>query len=338
MAWRAWVPDKPVRRWQAVLLGAALAGVATAIRLALQAPLGRELPFITFFPALIVAAALGGFAGGMACLAAATLGVVLLLPPFESSPAWALGAFWVAGGLVVAVASAMADTVRELRSSRRELTAAQGRLQTLVGELAHRSRNALFVIMSIVSQSARATQSAAEAEQLINARLQAMLRAQDALLQADGVSVGLRPLLDRALEPFDLKRIEIGAAPEIQVEADVAVGLGLLFHELATNALKYGALSQPQGRILIAWTVDADFARFEWREVGGPRIAEPSTKGFGARLLEAALVPQGGKAERRFEPDGVVCELRIPRPARAADPAALPGAVFASRAADEAPG
>jgi two-component sensor histidine kinase len=236
------------------------------------------------------------------------------------------------------VASAMGDTVRELRSSRRELTAAQGRLQTLVGELAHRSRNALFVIMSIVSQSARATQSAAEAEQLINARLQAMLRAQDALLQADGVSVGLRPLLDRALEPFDLKRIEIGAAPEIQVEADVAVGLGLLFHELATNALKYGALSQPQGRILIAWTVDADFARFEWREVGGPRIAEPSTKGFGARLLEAALVPQGGKAERRFEPDGVVCELRIPRPARAADPAALPGAVFASRAADEAPG
>jgi two-component sensor histidine kinase len=337
MAWRAWVPDKPVRLWQGVVLGAALAGAATGIRLVLQAPLGRELPFITFFPALIVASALGGFAGGMACLAAATLGVLFLLTPLEGSAVWALGAFWIAGGLVVAVASAMADSVRELRASRGELTEAQGRLQTLVGELAHRSRNALFVIMSIVSQSARATQSAAEAEQLINARLQALVRAQDALHQADGVSVGLRPLLERALEPFDLKRIEIGTAPEIQVEGDVAVGLGLLFHELATNALKYGALSQPKGRILIAWTVDADFARFEWREVGGPPLAEPSKRGFGARLLEAALVPQGGKAERRFEPDGVVCELRIPRPSRAADPAALPGAVFASRAADEAP-
>ena len=72
-------------------------------------------------------------------------------------------------------------------------------------------------------------------------------------------------------------------------------------------------------------------ARFAWREMGGPAVAEPSKKGFGARLLEFALVPQGGKAERRFEPGGLVCELHIPTPPAAprSGPASAPGALFA---------
>jgi two-component sensor histidine kinase len=318
-------------------LGAALAGVATAARWALQGPLGRELPFITYFPALIVAAALGGFTGGMVCLAAATLAAALWLMSPDVSAVWPLGSFWIAGGLVVAVAAALADSVRELRLSRRKLTDAQEQQQTLVSELAHRNRNALFVIMSIVSQSARAASSAADAERIINGRLQALLRAQEVIHQADGASANLRPLLQRALEPFDLERVVIASAPEVQVESDVAVGLGLLFHELATNAMKYGALSQPQGRILIEWTVaEAGFARFLWREVGGPPVTEPAKQGFGARLLDAALIPQGGKAERRFEAEGVVCELHIPEPGRTAEPAAPPGSAFAGQVPDGA--
>ena len=338
MAWRAWLPDKAMRPWQAALLGAALAGAATAVRLVMPTALGRELPFITYFPVLIVTSALGGFTGGLTCLVAATLGAAYLLVAPDGSAIWALGSFWIAGGLVIAVAAALADSVRELRLSRGKLTQTQAQLQTLVGELAHRSRNALFVIMAIVSQSARAAGSAADAERIINARLEALLRAQEATLQADGASASLRPLLQRALEPFGLERIVIAPAPEVQVEADVAMGLGLLFHELATNALKYGALSLPPGRILIEWTVDAGFARFLWREVGGPPVTAPSKKGFGARLLDTALVPQGGKAERRFEPEGMVCELRIPEPPNAADrrPAPLPGSVFAGHVPDSA--
>lgn len=329
MAWRAWLPDRTVRPWQAALLGAALAAAATAVRVVVLAPLGRELPFIAYFPALIVASALGGLAGGLACLLVATLGAIWLLTPFGREAGWVFASFWVAGGLVVAVAAALTETIGELQASRGKLTEAQDQLQTLVGELAHRNRNALFVIMSIVSQSARAAQSAAEAEQTINARLAALLRAQEVILQTDGASANLHPLLERALEPFDLKRIAITPGPELQVSSDVAVGLGLLFHELATNAVKYGALSVPKGRILVEWTVDSGLARFLWREVDGPPVTTPQNKGFGGRLLEVALVPQGGKAERRFEPDGLVCELSIPDPSRAARPDALPGATFA---------
>ena len=331
MGWRAWLPNRAVRPWWGGLLGAALAGVATAVRVAVDGPLGHELPFITYFPALIIASAVGGFAGGLTCLVVASLVVTFLLAPVGAPPAWALGSFWIAGGLVIAVASALADSVRELRVNRGRLTQTQEQLQTLVGELAHRNRNALFVIMSIVSQSAQAAQSAAEAERIINSRLEALLRAQD-VVQADGASAGLRPLLEKALEPFDLARIAIAPAPEVQVESDVAVGLGLLFHELATNALKYGALSLPSGRILIDWTLATGFARLVWREVGGPPVGEPSKTGFGARLLGAALIPQGGKAERRFETDGLVCELQIPSLPSAPDhpSRALPGAVFAA--------
>lgn len=204
-------------------------------------------------------------------------------------------------------------------------------LQTLVSELAHRNRNALFVIMAIVSQSARAANSAEEAERIINARLAALLRAQEVILHADGASARLGLLIQRALEPFDLTRVAVSPGPEVQVESDVAVGLGLLFHELATNALKYGALSLPQGRVLIDWSLEADVARLVWREVGGPPVAEPAQKGFGSRLLDTALVPQGGKVERRFEPDGLVCVLMIPGPAVAAEPATLPGSAFANQ-------
>jgi two-component sensor histidine kinase len=189
--------------------------------------------------------------------------------------------------------------------------------------------------MSIVSQSARTAASAAEAERIINARLEALVRAQDVVVRTDGASASLRLLFELAVEPFDLNRFEIAAAPDFRVEADVAAGLGLLFHELATNAVKYGALATPDGRVQVTWTLDAQAARFTWKEVGGPKVAPPSRKGFGGRLVDVALVPQGGKADRRFDADGLVCELLIPPPANspAERKGLAPGAAFSRAAA-----
>jgi two-component sensor histidine kinase len=340
LAWRAWLPDRAPKTWQAILLGAGLAGAGTVLRVVLNTPLGRDLPFFAYFPALIIASALGGVAGGAACLLVATAGAVAFVLPPGPSQVWAVAAFWFAGGLVIAAAAALADGVRELRASRAELTIAQARLTTLVGELAHRNRNALFVIMAIVSQSARGAQSAAQAERIINARLEALMRAQDVLLNGDGAAAGLLPLLERALEPFDLSRFDIAPGHEVRLDGDVAIGLGLLFHELATNALKYGALSAADGRVVIAWAVTERHARFTWRETGGPPVTTPVRQGFGARLIGAALVPQGGRADRRFEPDGVVCELAIPLPAADAEPpptpAESPGAEFARQMSESA--
>jgi two-component sensor histidine kinase len=260
----------------------------------------------------VIASVWGRVFGGVTCLAVGTLSTGLLLFPASASSLWEMAAFWVAGGFVIVVAATLSDGVRELRQSHRDLDQAQAQLHTLVGELAHRNRNALFVIMAIVRQSAQGAASAQAAEQIINARLEAMIRAQEVVVQS-GEGADLRALLEKSLAPFALDRFAITEAPDVSVEREVATGLGLLFHELATNAVKHGALSTPNGYVQISWAVEPTFARLTWREEGGPSVAtSPSRKGFGTRLIEVALVPQGGRVQRRFEPSGVVCELRIP--------------------------
>jgi two-component sensor histidine kinase len=81
---------------------------------------------------------------------------------------------------------------------------------------------------------------------------------------------------------------------------------------MATNAVKYGALSEPDGSIKLEWKLDAGHAHFGWRERGGPEVAEPTVQGFGTRLFGAALSPHGGTIQRRFEREGLAYELLFP--------------------------
>ncbi|QUD90168.1 sensor histidine kinase [Phenylobacterium montanum] len=282
------------------------------LRLVLSQAAGEPYRFYPFFPVLILATASGGAVSGVTCLAIASLTAVLLPPPSGVGPVWAFVGFWTTGGLAIATAQGLADSVRLLKISQRRQNEAQARLETVVRELAHRNRNALFVIMAIVSQSARAASSAAEAERVINGRLRALLRAQEALLATDDAVADLGSVIGLVLEPFDLARFRIEGASKFPLDGDLATGLGLLFHELATNAVKYGALSAPGGAVILNWRLADESAHVTWREIGGPRVEPPSRHGFGAKLAEVALVPQGGKVERRFEADGLVCEIQIP--------------------------
>jgi two-component sensor histidine kinase len=319
VAWRRWLPSRAPPLWASIANGAALAVAGALVRLALQGPLGSSLPFITFFPMVALAASLGGAPSGVSCLVVASITTVFFQGRLD---ALALALFWLAGGTVVIVASALVDTVRSLRESQAALAETHRRLETLVGELAHRNRNALSVMMSIVSQSAARANSAAEAAQIINARIQALVRAQDVLIKADSAMAALRSIVEGALEPFDLSRFDLDDGGAFMLDGDVAVGLGLLFHELATNALKYGALSAPEGRIAVRWRPAGELAILTWQEAGGPAVSAPERRGFGSRLLDTALMAQGGKVVRRFEPDGLVCDFQIPsgRPATTARP------------------
>jgi two-component sensor histidine kinase len=242
----------------------------------------------------------------------------------------------VTGALIIGLLSALGKTIRDLRSSEARLVGAKAQLQTVAGELAHRNRNSLFVIMSIVSQSAKDAPSASEAARIINGRLEALLRAQDLLAQSESGAIGLKALVDEALRPFGLERFDIAPRGEVMMATDVGVGLGLLFHELATNAVKHGALASPTGRIFIEWEASDETAHLTWRETGGPPVRQPARRGFGSRLFEVALVPQGGKAERRFEPTGLVCELTIPAPANPSPflSSVPPGSAFAQSGED----
>lgn len=314
MAWRRWVRDEGPTVVRAVAVGSGAAAASVLLRFALTPLLGTDLPFITYFPAILGAALWGGMRGGLLCLAlcSAATGAFILPRDDLLHLTSAVLAFLISGGLLAYAGSALAVTVRQLRASQRRMMAAEAELRTLVSELAHRGRNGLAVVMGIVSQSARKAGTAEELAEIVAARLGAMAIAQDEVVRGGGSAAALSELLTRTLSPFDLDRFDFQPSPPLEVLPETATAVALLTHELATNAVKHGALSVPQGRVEVAWETSRGLVRFRWREQGGPLVGRTAGEGFGSRLLKMALAAQGGKAERRFDRDGVVCEMDFP--------------------------
>lgn len=184
----------------------------------------------------------------------------------------------------------------------------------LTQELAHRAKNGLTVVAAIANQTARGAASLEEFRTVFNARMQAMAQSQD-LITESGRAAPLGLLFAKLLEPFDAPRFRLDPRlSELRVSREAAFGVALLIHELATNAVKYGALSSPEGRVEIAQVRDAadGLAHLEWRESGGPPVAPPTRRGFGSRLIETVLRGEGGGAEAAFEPSGFRARLDIP--------------------------
>jgi two-component system, chemotaxis family, CheB/CheR fusion protein len=178
----------------------------------------------------------------------------------------------------------------------------------LVGELQHRVKNTLATVQAIASQTLR---SALPLErQSFIARLHALSNAHDVLAQDNWHRAPLREIVDHALAPFQKERIEL-SGPHVLLEASKALAMTMALHELATNAVKYGALSNTIGRVRVEWTVRraGDSARLQlcWQERGGPPVREPDQKGFGSRLIEASLE----ESQVVFDPEGISCRLEV---------------------------
>lgn len=191
---------------------------------------------------------------------------------------------------------------------------AEERRSLVLRELAHRAKNGIMIMMTIVAQTARKAASVKEFEAVLTARLQSMVDSQDLVTQVSGRSLPLGDLLDRALTPFDPSRFDLGDGVRgINIPNDMVVALALLIHELSTNAVKYGALSAPAGRVrLTVRSADAGRAHLEWREVGGPAVAAPANRGFGSRLLDISLRTNDGRVEPHFRPDGFRAGIHFP--------------------------
>lgn len=190
---------------------------------------------------------------------------------------------------------------------------AEERRNLVMGELAHRAKNGLQVMMAIVSETARSADSVEAFEQVLMARLEAMAQSQDLVTASGGRPVQLHDLAASALKPFGLTRFDIEPAmSSLMVHGDVAAGLALLLHEMATNAVKYGALSRPEGRIILRpGDAGPGMAALHWQERGGPPVKPSSRRGFGSRLLQAALRQQGGKVESDFRPEGFTARMEF---------------------------
>lgn len=312
MAWRTRFPRERPTWATSLAFGLSMPAAATALRWVVASIFGYGLPFVSYFPFLLAAAIWGGARGGaIALVASAAAAGHLFFRADDPLRPWALGSFVVSGGLIILAGALLAQTIRMSRDREQRLEAAEAQLRVVVGELAHRNRNAITVLMAIVSQSIRNAGSLDEAEEVINARLDALGRAQDEILKAGGGPTPLAALLARTLAPFDLARFDIHSEDAALVDPDAAAAVCLIVHELATNAVKYGALSGG-GRVTVRCGERAGKSRIEWREIGGPRVEAPTALGFGHRLLSTALSARGGSATRRFAPGGVECEIELP--------------------------
>jgi two-component sensor histidine kinase len=202
-----------------------------------------------------------------------------------------------------------------LRNAQEELSQAQSHQKLLMRELQHRTQNLFAVIQSIISRSLSDGQTIAQARQVITGRLQALARAHAILAGAAWEGAPLREILKREFGEEFTDSVNVSGC-DIVVNAGAAHQFALIIHELATNAFKYGALSVPGGRILVAGNVaqanDASEFSLMWRESGGPPVTPPSRTGFGSVILFNAAKQFGMDIDVNYDPLGLRYELRVP--------------------------
>jgi two-component sensor histidine kinase len=212
-----------------------------------------------------------------------------------------------------AVAIDNAHLHRQAQLEIEERRRAEARLELLLSEVKHRYKNAVVTIQSIATQTFK--DSSPEAHERFGARLSALGKALDLLTTRDWDSVAAADVVIRALAPFDTGQRTNATGVDASLGSDNSLILALALHELATNAVKYGAWSNGEGRVAVSW----DFADLEktrlriyWQEAGGPPVALPERFGFGTTLIARALGGSQGAAKFEFAPEGVRCSFEVP--------------------------
>jgi PAS domain S-box-containing protein len=196
---------------------------------------------------------------------------------------------------------------------------AEERQQTLVNELNHRVKNTLATVQSLAAQTLRSGGVSDITQREFEDRLLALSKAHDQLTRGNWEHADFSTIVEDVFEPY--RGAHSGTlqlqGERVRLNAQTALTLAMILHELATNAAKYGALSQPAGRLSVSWrlTNGSGPARLaiDWREQGGPEVTPPARRGFGSRLLERGITRElRGTARTSFDPAGFRCTMEIP--------------------------
>ena len=181
------------------------------------------------------------------------------------------------------------------------------RLITMTQELRHRMKN----MVQLAGVFARQTWRGDAKLDIYLGRVRALTMSTDLMFGDRGESLRLGDLIERSLAPFRRDGHDPFAirGPDIDLTDASFTGIALVIHELATNALKHGALSAPDGRVILTWNVAEDLLRIEWRERDGPLVHEPDRRGFGLSLLSGGALPPPHSVELDFRPEGVVARI-----------------------------
>jgi len=194
----------------------------------------------------------------------------------------------------------------------------------LINELNHRVKNTLATIQSIAMLTARRTDTLPEFSALFEARLMALSETHNLLTASGWEQAMLREMLAREFRPYAPEQFRL-EGPDVLFDAPQALAMGMVIHELATNAAKHGALSSGNGCVAVNWgPPDANgHVALDWIETGGPAVTPPKRTGFGSRLISTSLKGDlKGSAEQDYASDGLRTRLKF-RPAPGRQPAAF---------------
>jgi two-component sensor histidine kinase len=283
--------------------------VALGARYVLDLVVPERLPFITFFPAVLVAAYFCGLGPSILVLVlSAVAGAAWTAAPAGASEF----AFFIASFMLfIGLSGVNVALVHVLMTAHEELRQRDRQLEVINRELKHRIKNLFSIANSVCLQTIKSGAAADVMSQSISGRLMAIAAAQDLLTAtpSDGADLhALAEALVTTLAPCP-ERLAIDGPPT-QLPADAATPFALVLHELATNALKYGAWSSDAGMVKVTWTKESVMLLFSWREHDGPAVAPPTREGLG-RMLIANSLP-GATVSHDLKADGVECRIDLP--------------------------
>ena len=299
-------PPAPVTR---ALWLVALVAIPTALRMALSPLLGSTLLFPTYYPAALIGTLfLGWRAGLILILLCAVAGNFFFMTPrfalsWDIKSAAGTVVFLLAAGLIVLAGGLLRNSLQRLKSA----NALEKRLNA---ELQHRMKNTLAIVQGMIRQTSKRYDDPVEFQHALNGRIMALSSAHDLLSVGRWEMCELPLLAQRAVAPFqDGARIAVHG-PACSLAPDSCVSLVLALHELATNAFKYGSLSQPGGTVELTWRDLGDKVCLRWIERDGPPVTPPTRRGMGSMLLSGQKGLEG--VSHRFMPQGVECDITVP--------------------------
>lgn len=266
--------------------------------------------FAPYYPAVLLATLIGGWSAGIAAQVTGGIAAWLFFDPSVAPPAHAFSEQIADFGLYALSSGLIIWASEHYRRVIRRLDAEEHYRRLVVDELNHRLRNKLAVVQAVLGYELQIDETI---RAKILDRLRALAAADELLARPDSDIVEIREILTAELSHVATARIS-AKGDRVQLPARYAATLTLIFHELATNAAKHGALKLPNGRVTICWRLEAGALRIDWLESGGPPVNPPRRHGFGTGLFRRALDPFHGTIETRFEPAGIRCEICLDLP------------------------
>jgi two-component sensor histidine kinase len=317
-----WI-DEFRRGWQGISQPSPLFSIGFAVFCLALATLARwclsqirpDVFFTPYFPAMFFAAAFGGLRVGIATtLVGGALALTLNFsnnPSVDSAGIALLAIFLAVCGLTLLGIEHYRSVAVRQRDIARRLIQEEDYRKLIVDELQHRLKNKLSTVHAVLHQVLH-DQPAIWAT--IDGRIRALSATDDLIARVDGSGCDIKDLLLSELGPYGHVRFTLNGDP-LFLPAKLAVSLALIFHELATNAGKYGAFSAARGLLQVSWTTSDDRLTIVWDETEGPPVGPVGQAGFGSKLLNSALRPFDGKTEISFLKSGIHCTMqcRVPK-------------------------